>query len=309
MKVLLTGAYGNVGSHTLPALVAAGHAVRTFDLPARGRRAPPGVDARWGDLRDPAAVAAAAAGVDAVLHLGAVIPPASDEDVAYARAVNVDGTANVLAACLAQPTPPRLIFTSTFDLFGRTQHLPPPRRVTDPIETNDPYTEHKARCEELIRASGLQWFIVRCADMPVIGLRAPHPIMFEIGLHNRIEALHPGDAALALTNALSHPDVWGRTLLLGGGPSCQLTYGQYLERVATATGITLPGPEAFSARDYVTDWLDTEESEALLRYQRRSFDEIVAEIAACLGWRRWFVPLARPFVRWRLRAMSPYWRG
>ena len=67
--------------------------------------------------------------------------------------------------------------------------------------------------------------------------------------------------------------------------------------------------EAFSTKDYVTDWLDTEESERLLRYQRRSFDDIVRDVAACLGWRRALVPLASPLVRRSVLELSPYWKA
>jgi len=41
-------------------------------------------------------------GVDAVLHLAALIPPGSDEDPQRAHEVNVEGTQNVVAACRAQ---------------------------------------------------------------------------------------------------------------------------------------------------------------------------------------------------------------
>ena len=41
--------------------------------------------------------------------------------------------------------------------------------------------------------------------MPILGVRDPHPIMFEIGLDNRIESLHADDAGLAITNALETP--------------------------------------------------------------------------------------------------------
>jgi nucleoside-diphosphate-sugar epimerase len=33
MKVLITGAFGNVGSHSLRELLARGHTVRAFDVP------------------------------------------------------------------------------------------------------------------------------------------------------------------------------------------------------------------------------------------------------------------------------------
>jgi nucleoside-diphosphate-sugar epimerase len=215
----------------------------------------------------------------------------------------------LIEAARAQPRPPRFFFASTLDMFGHTQKLSPPRRADDPIEITDIYTETKAAGEQMVRESGLPWLIFRFSDMPLIALRDAHPIMFEIALDNRMETMHPADGALALVNAIAVPELWtGRLLLVGGGKSCQITYREFFGKILTAMGIGMFPDEAFTKKEYVTDWLDTEESQRLLKYQRHTFDEIVAEIAALLGWKRFFVPLARPFVRRSILKMSPYWK-
>jgi nucleoside-diphosphate-sugar epimerase len=304
MPILLTGAFGNVGSHTLPQLLARGHTVRCFDLPGASSRRD--LDVHWGDITDAGAVARAVEGADTVIHLAAVIPPGSDTDPERARAVNVDGTANLIAACRAQPRPPRLLFASTLDVHGITVSRPPPRRVDDPLVATDPYTTHKIECERLVRESGLDWAVFRFADVPVLGPRPPHPIMFEIGLHNRIEAIHADDLGLALVNALDTPPVWGRVMFLGGGPSCRLTYGEYLNRMLAAMGLKPLPDKAFSTADYCTDWLDTTESQALLDYQHHTFDDITAAVAASLGWRRPLARLFAPVAHRYIVRLSPY---
>ena len=313
MKVLVTGASGNIGSHAVPELLRQGHSVRCFtrDTPEGRRHAralPRGAEAAFGDVLDPDALRRAAAGVDAVVHLAAVIPPGSEEDPEHAREVNVEGTRNAVAACRAQPRRPRLLFASTFDVHGHTLARPPPRRITDPLVATDGYTAAKIEAEGIVRASGLEWCIFRLSDVPVLGIRDPHPIMFEIGLHNRIEALHADDAALAVANALGTPEAWGRVLFVGGGPSCQLTYGEYLRRLLEAMGIDMLPAEAFAAKEYATDWIDTEESQRLLRYQRHGFDDIAEAIAASLGWKRHLLPLARSAAHAAMLKLSPYWR-
>ncbi|MFC9789304.1 NAD-dependent epimerase/dehydratase family protein [Rhodococcus sp. NPDC127528] len=310
MRLLLTGGFGNIGSHVLAELQRRGHQVRCLSLgtPEDRRRARgvDGVDVVWGDIRDPATVTSAVAGVEAVLHLAAVIPPASEDDPEYARQVNVDGTRAVVRACTAQARPPKLVFASTFDVHGHTLHRDPPRRVDDPTVPTDAYTAHKIAGEEMVRASGLDWFIPRLADVPIIGIRPAEPIMFEIGLDNRIEVLHPADAAVAVANALDTPQVWGRVLFLGGGPACQLTYREYLTRMLGAMSLDMLPDNAFSGKPYATDWLDTAESQRLLAYQSRGVDDIVADIAATLGWRRYLTPLARPLARRAMLRLSPY---
>lgn len=311
MRILLTGAFGNIGSHTVPPLLHRGHKVRCFDrLTMANRRAAArvGVETIWGDVTDAGAVARAVTGVDAVIHLAAMIPPTADEQPERAQAVNVDGTAHVIAACQAQSRPPRLLFTSTFDVHGLTLDAPPPRHVDDPLVATNPYTAHKIEGESMVRASGLDWSILRLADVPVLGIRDPHPIMFSIGLHNRIEAVHADDVGLAITNTLDTPRAWGRVLFIGGGTTCQLTYRAYLTKVLAAMGIDPLPDEAFGTADYATDWIDTTDSEALLHYQRHSFDDIAEAIAASLGWKRRLAAAAGPLSRAAILRLSPYYR-
>ncbi len=313
-NVLLTGAFGNVGGYITAELLRQGYTVRSFDLPTPANQAKAAqftgkIDPHWGDLRDPAAIQKAVTGVDVILHMAAIIPPASNKDPELTRAVNIGGTRNLLETAKAQATPPRFFYASTFDLFGNTVHLPPPRRVGDPVQITDIYSETKAAGEKMVTESGLRWLIFRFSDMPLIALRDADPIMFEISLRTRMETMHPSDGALAVVNAIALPDLWtGRTLLVGGGQTCQITYREFFSELLTAMGIGMLPDEAFTTRDYCTDWLDTEESQRLLRYQRHSFKDIVAEIAALLGWKKYFVPLARPFVRRSILKLSPYWK-
>ncbi len=307
----MTGAFGNVGRHTVDALVAAGHSVRAmrFGVGADDER----LLKRWGarveiddaDVRVLESLVGPVRDIDVVVHLAYVIPPECLEHPDAARATNVDGTRNVIEAMKLHAPRARLLFASSFDVFGRTAHLPPPRRADDPVQPTDVYTEHKIECEKLVRESGLAWSILRYADVPPIALRRPVPIMFEIPLGQRIECIHPRDAGLATARAATGEEAWGQVWLVGGGKSCQVTYGQYLERFLSAMelGPMLPA-EAFASEPYCTDWLDSEASERAWRYQRFSFDEIVQDVAALLGWRRPLVRLLRPWVRRRMLALS-----
>jgi nucleoside-diphosphate-sugar epimerase len=312
MNVLVTGGFGNIGSSAVEALTAHGHRVRVLSTrsPRHERTARRlGLDVVWGDIRRREDVAAALRDQEAVVHLAAIIPPASDEKPDLAREINVDGTRTLLAEAAARPAPPRFLFASTFDVFGCTTHLPPPRRISDPVSATNGYTGHKIEAEGLVRASGLQNLIMRFADVPLMALRPAHPIMFEIPLDTRIEALHTRDAGLAVARAVDCAEAWGRTLLVGGGTRCQVLFRDYLARFLTAMGVGPLPDEAFGTTPYPTDWLDTEESEHLLRYQRHSLDDIVREIGALLGWRRPLMPLLRPLVRRQMLGLSPHWRA
>lgn len=75
MKILLIGATGMVGSRVTAEALSRGHQVTAL---TRSGSAPDGVTAVKGDASDPAAVAAAAAGQDAVVQ--AVSPPRDGSD-------------------------------------------------------------------------------------------------------------------------------------------------------------------------------------------------------------------------------------
>src|SRR5215510_2324706 len=103
MRLLVTGGTGYVGSHSIAALVAAGHRVRVLArsperIPAA--LAPLGVDdveTAIGDVTDPAAVERALEGCDAVLHAASVFSTDARK-AEEMRAVNVRGTEIVLGS-------------------------------------------------------------------------------------------------------------------------------------------------------------------------------------------------------------------
>ena len=315
MRVLVTGAAGNIGTSTLAALTDRGHTVRALVRRSSRRgvapafRRHPQIEVVRGDLRDTASLEELVAGQDAVVHLAYVIPPDTDEDPAAAAATNLDGTRALIEAAQRRSRPPRFFFASTFDLYGDTRDRPPPRRVDDPVTVTDLYTAHKLQGEEWVRSSGLEWSVFRFSDVPVMGLRAPHKIMFDIPLDQRFEVLHTADAGLAVARLLETDAAWNRVLLVGGGASCQVTYGEFLFGLLEAMGLGRLPASAFTRSPYCTDWLDTTESQALLGYQRHGFAEIVDEMRRIAGWRRHVTPPLRPVIQRRILRLSPYLTG
>src|SRR5262249_17122715 len=140
-KVLLTGALGNVGASTVDALLAEGHDVVAFELESpRARKLATRFDERvhvtWGNVTDPASMRTALDGVDAVVHLAAIVNPEKAPDLA--RRVNVDATRSRMAPLEASPTARRLVFASSVGIFGDLQDREPPLRVDTPVSpTND----------------------------------------------------------------------------------------------------------------------------------------------------------------------------
>lgn len=318
MRVLLTGAFGNIGTSTLEALLAQGHAVTCFDVKTRAnarkaRRFKNQANIIWGDLRNPQDVARAVRGQDVVAHLAFVIPTYSvtgvgcEERPDWAWEINVGGTRHLIEALQTLPEPPRLIFSSSLHVYGRTQEAPPPRTASDPVQATDHYTRHKIACERMVKASGLDWTILRFAAALPLALRLDVGL-FDVPLDNRIEFVHTRDVGIAVANAASSDEVWGKVLLVGGGPHCQLRFREIATRLLDAMGVGMLPEEAFTTAPFATDWLDTTESQRILRYQTRGFSDYIEEMVSLLGPRRHLLRLFRPFVRRWLLNKSPYYR-
>jgi nucleoside-diphosphate-sugar epimerase len=194
--VLVTGAASGIGARLVPVLRERGWRVR-----ALVHRRPVAADERAeGDLHDPASLAAAAEGVDTIVHLAAVTH--ARDPLAYE--LNVSGTRALLAAARG-----RFLYVST--------------RAIDPA--GGAYSSSKAQAEDAVRASGRTWTIVRLAEVYGTGsmegldailarARASRPILLPGDGSAQVCPVYVDDAVAALAAAL---DVLpGRTYLLAG---------------------------------------------------------------------------------------------
>jgi len=136
MKVLLTGAGGQIGHDLIGALVAHGHEVVSTDLAPR----PPshahasGVDWQRLDVTDAAAVQHMFTEIrpDLVFHLAAILSASGEQNPRLAYDVNQTGTWNVLEACRRAKVP-RLMFTSSIAVFGPMPSGPLPDPTPDDV--------------------------------------------------------------------------------------------------------------------------------------------------------------------------------
>ena len=313
MRVLLTGALGNVGSHTLLELARSGHEVRAFDLPTKPNRKraaslPRGVDMVWGNMADEASLARAVEGVHHVLHLAAVIPPHSDVDPALAYRVNVGGLRRLLRALSARAPNAAVTFCSTAAVYGRNLEVQGPRRADEALQPEDSYGLQKMECEQILRSSGQPFSIFRLGVTPPVSGARFDPFVFKFHPYTRVEFTHPADVALALTRSVGNRELFGRTLLIAGGPHNRYLYRDWLNLALENVGVGRLPLEAFGDRAFYTDWMDSTESQALLSYQRLNYADYLREIAAGVGVATLFVRALRPLVQAYLLGQSPYYQ-
>ena len=160
MKVLLTGADGFIGSHLAEQLVREGHQVRALviynSLDSWGwlDTAPKEITSQMeivaGDIRDPALMMSLVDGVDAVLHLAALIaiPYSYVAPDLYVQ-TNVQGTLNLLNAARAHNID-RFIHTSTSEVYGTARYVP--MDEGHPLQGQSPYSASKIGADQMVNS-------------------------------------------------------------------------------------------------------------------------------------------------------------
>ena len=235
-RIFLTGATGFVGSHVLPALLGAGHSVvalvrsdaRAAALQARVAASPGRLETRIGHVDDRQSLDAAMLGCDAVVHLVAL--PRDWSDGADLERVNALGTAYVVAAAEAAGAK-RFIHLGALGVEERAELH---------------YATSKARGEAHVRASSLEWTILKPSliwgerdgffNIVAALVKIPLPAVPVPGNgKSRFQPVWVGDVARAIVQALGDSTGTTRRSFELGGPR-YWTYAEITREVARALG-------------------------------------------------------------------------
>lgn len=243
MKVLVTGASGFLGRAVAAAVIDAGHEVRCFQ---RRPSDVPGATDVLGSITDPATVAEAVTGVDAIVHLAAKVSLTGSP--AEFEAVNVAGTRSLLAAARAAQVP-RLVFVSSPSVaHAGTSITGSDALPADPAQARGDYARTKAAAELLALA----------ADSPELRVVAVRPHL----------VWGPGDTQL-IARIVERARA-GRLPLLGHGAA--LIDTTYIDNAAAAIAAALDRVDAVHGNAYV-----------ITNGEPRPVAELLAGICAAAG--------------------------
>jgi NADH dehydrogenase len=232
VTVLVTGGTGFIGPHVV-------HTLRVADTPVRalvrkpahaGRLAAWGADLATGDVTDQASLRAACDGVDAVVHLVAIIKGRADD---FERVMS-EGTRNVVAAA-QEAGVRRFVLASALGLDERTK---------DAV----PYFAAKWEMERAVKESGLEHVIFRPSFVfgsdggvlpTFIRLARLAPLTPIIGPGTqRLQPIWVEDLAHYYARAISEPAAANRTFDLGGPEA--VSWNEFWERLKRVLGVRRP---------------------------------------------------------------------
>jgi len=158
LRVLVTGATGFLGGHLIEEMAKGPHVPvcahrQGSDTSSIDRL---GLEKVMFDLTDRGSMLRALKGVDAVVHLAAYYTFTGKKEM-YDK-VNVKGTGDLLEGC-KEAGVKRFLYCSSTEAMGPIAS--PPGDEDSPLNPQYEYGRSKAKAEELVRSSGLDWTILR----------------------------------------------------------------------------------------------------------------------------------------------------
>jgi nucleoside-diphosphate-sugar epimerase len=267
--ILVTGGAGRLGYEVAKLLIEEGERVRIFDLPAVNwafYEALAGVDLFKGDVANQEQVSRACEGVEAAIHLAALLPPKSEVNERLTSRVNVEGTRNLLKA-LKRVVP--MVFASSISVYGVTAEEKQLIDEQHPLIEHDCYSRSKILGEEAIAKSGNPYVTLRIAPITIADLvELPPTVPYRV--EQRVEFVFVEDVAHAIVAALNIVEKKD-TFNIAGGQSWQMLGREYVDRFYKALGAEVN--PTFSDTFTAVDWYDTSKSRHL-GYQRTSFNKL-----------------------------------
>jgi len=222
MRLAITGGTGFVGSHLIDAALAAGHEIKA--LTRREQPDRDGVDWVLGDLGTRDALEWLVDEADAIIHVAGTI---NAPNAAGFEKGNVAGTLAMLAAATAGGLR-RFVHVSS--LAAREPKL-------------SHYGGSKARAEELVHSSGLDWAIVRPPAVYGPGDRETLELfrMAKLGLmlmppKGRVSVIHADDLARLLLALAGHDAPPNMLVEPDDGKPGGWTHREFARALAVAVG-------------------------------------------------------------------------
>jgi UDP-glucose 4-epimerase len=326
MKILITGAFGNIGKEVIEEANRKHHEIIVFEVDNKktrkvAKKYKKKVKVIYGDIRNSENVRTAIKNAEAVIHLAAIIPPTSKKHRELTIDVNYKGTINLITAIKESKRNIPFVFTSSASVMGPTQLQKKLVTRNNPLVITGNYEESKIKCEAYLKENADNYLIFRLAGvLPPFSARSFSGSfslleeIFDMHPDMRLEMVMAEDVATALVTGIERLEAGNtpknQAYILGGGKKngWQLTGHEFLVSLFGALSLNVPGQEYFT-RDinkYHLDWYDTAEAQQEFLYQNHTFEEYLRSIKRKFRIYKIPIVLFQKIIMWRIVKMSPY---
>ena len=281
--VVVTGGAGSMGKLTVKRLLKLGYAVRVFDLPGLDYtefETLSGVTVFQGDITMADSIGRAVEGVAAVVHLAALLPPASERDRDFTFAVNVDGCRAVAEALAERSAGAALLLSSSVSTYGDTTEDDSVVTVDHRQSPIDIYGQSKVMAETVCRNIYPDTTILRISGVSVPAFSEP-PEIWPFMENQRIEFVHRDDAVSAICSAVTCTAARGKTYNIAGGSSWRMPGRRYVEDYFNLLGVPIEEAK-FQAEPGWCDYYDTADSQRLLGYQDTDYQTYLEQVKGAI---------------------------
>ncbi len=327
MKLLITGAFGNIGQAVIKEAHKRGHEIIVFEIDNKKTRKAAKkhrkqvAEVVFGDIRNVEDVKKAVEKSDAVIHLAAIIPPLSKRNRELTMSINLGGTENLIGAIKGANRPVPFVFTSSASVMGPTQLQN--RLVTrhDALVVTGNYEDSKIQCEDYLRKNSDNYLIFRLAGvLPAFSLSqfsgsfSLLEELFDMHPDMRLEMVMAEDIATALVSGAEKlkegTTPKNQAYILGGGSQngWQLHGYEFITRLFGAMSLAVPDRKYFTPdiNKYHLDWYDTQEAQREFKYQNHTFEDYLKRSKKTFRIFKIPILLLRKTILKRLVKMSPY---
>ena len=234
-------------------------------------------------------------GTDYVIHMAAVIPPASDRSYKNSEGCNFKGAVNMVNAVKAQERQPKYIHVSTVALYGNRDEHQPWGRVGDPrlVSPFDAYAMHKLKGEQYCLEAGLDcWAVLRQTAMlypEMMSANIKDGLMFHTAINAPLEWSTSRDSGRLVKHIFERDSkgevdgFWKKIYNIGAGFRGRETgYDTFNDGFKMIGGSTEKffKPNWMAKRNFHGVWFaDGDELEELFHFQQDGVKEYWAEIA------------------------------
>jgi len=305
MKIAMTGASGNMGREVLAQTLELSfvECVKVLLSPKKKndklakvlkKQYKNRIEIVRGSVADKAACEKLVKGTDYVLHMAAVIPPASDASYAQSKECNLDGAVAIVNAVKNMPKQAKYIHISTVALYGNRNQLHPWGRVGDPllISPFDAYALHKLEGERYALEAGLDcWVVLRQTAMlhpNMMHDNISDGLMYHTAMNAPLEWVSSRDSGYLLKRIFERDHkgeadgFWKKIYNIGAGIKGRETgYDTFGDGFGIIGGSAEKffKPNWLAARNFHGLWFaDGDELEKLFSYQRDDVHEYWKEI-------------------------------